>query len=527
MIESQQLDSMLEPNAFVQIPLKEMQGLRAELKCLQQRCEQYAQAYEALQHQVNELLRHRFGQKSERFVDPENPQLSLFDDQKNAFSTADQAGQAEIVVKVTGHQRHRHQSSPEKNLPRRIEIISLAEEEKRCPCGACKTVIRYESRDLIHYQPAVFEIIEQRREVAACPNGCEGEIKTAATPPKVLPKIKATETFLAFLVTSKLEDRQPLYHLEKQLQDRYSVDCSRQTMARWIIELMVPLQPIYNLLKDYIIDYDVASCDATTLQVLNEPGRAAQTKSYVYCIRGGHSQHSVILYEYNDRLHQSFVYEWFTDFSGYLHVDGDNFFDDIGEVAKLVHCHAHARRKFEPIAKATKGSGLAKTALEFYRQLYKIERESKEKQYTPAQRHALRQEKSKPVLEKFKAWLDELFPTVLPQSPLGKAMNYCIKLWPGLNRFLEDGRLELDNNLTEQQIKPLVIARKNFLFCDSVDGAKALCLHFSLIRTAKAHGWDPYHYYVQLLKSLPHCNTVEDYEKLLPWNMKLNYQDTA
>ena len=234
-----------------------------------------------------------------------------------------------------------------------------------------------------------------------------------------------------------------------------------------------------------------------------------------------------ILYEYNDRLHQSFVQEWFTGFSGYLHVDGDNFFDDIGKVAKLVHCHAHARRKFEPIAKATKGRGLAKTALEFYRQLYKIEREAKEKQLAPAQRYALRQEKSKPILEKFKAWLDELFPTVLPQSPLGKAMNYCIKLWPGLNRFLEEGRLEIDNNLTEQQIKPLVIARKNFLFCDSVDGAKALCLHLSLIRTTKAHGWDPYHYYVQLLKSVPHCNSVEDYEKLLPWNMKLNYQSTA
>jgi transposase len=528
MMESQLLDSMPESNAFVQIPLKEIQGLRAELKLLQQRCEQYAQAYESLQHQVNELLRHRFGQKSERFIDPENPQLSLFDDQQSAFSNADQAGQSETVVTVAEHTRCRKpSSSSDKNLPRRIEIIPVPEEEKQCPCGACKTVIRYEPRDLIHYQPPVLEIIEQRREVVACPKGCEGEIKTAPSPLHVLPKVKATETFLAFLVTSKLEDRQPLYHLEKQLQDRYSVDCSRQTMARWMIDLMSPLQPVYNLLKDYVIDYDVASCDATTLQVLNEPGRAAQTKSYVYCIRGGPPQQAVVLYEYNDRLHQSFVHEWFTGFSGYLHVDGDNFFDDIGEVAKLVHCHAHARRKFEPIAKATKGRGLAKTALEFYRQLYKIEREAKEKQLTPVQRYALRQEKSKPILEKFKAWLDELYPTVLPQSPLGKAMNYCIKLWPGLNRFLEDGRLEIDNNLTEQQIKPLVIARKNFLFCDSVDGAKALCLHLSLIRTAKAHGLDPYHYYVQLLKSVPHCNSVEDYEKLLPWNMKLNYQTAA
>lgn len=526
MIKSPLPNVMPESEALVQIPLREIQELRAELKLFQQRCEHYAQAYEALQQQVKELLRHRFGQKSERFVDPENRQLSLFDDPPNTFFPDNQAQPAETFIEVTKHQR-RHKTSPKKNLPRRIEMIPLTEEEKRCACGACKTIIRYESRDLIHYQPSVLEIIEQRREVAACPNGCEGEITTAALPPKVLPKTKATETFLAFLITSKLEDRQPLYHLEKQLQGRHSIDCSRQTMARWIIELMNPLQPIYNLLKDYIIDYDVASCDATTLQVLNEPRREPQVKSYVYCMRGGPADHSVILYEYNDRLHQSFVQEWFMDFTGYLHVDGDNFFNDIDKVAKLVRCHAHARRKFEPIAKATKGGGLAKTALDFYRQLYKIEREAKDKQLAPEQRYALRQEKSKPILEKFRVWLEELYPTVLAQSPLGKAMNYCIKLWPGLNRFIEDGRLEIDNNLTEQQIKPLVIARKNFLFCNSVDGAKALCLHFSLIRTAKAHGFDAYHYYVQLLKSIPHCHSLEDYEKLLPWNMKRSYESSA
>lgn len=126
-------------------------------------------------------------------------------------------------------------------------------------------------------------------------------------------------------------------------------------------------------------------------------------------------------------------------------------------------------------------------------------------------------------MEKFKSWLDDLYPTVLPQSPLGKAMMYCINLWLALTRFLADGRLEIDNNLTEQEIKPLAIARKNFLFCASMDGVKALCMHLGFIRTAKHHGLDPYHYYVALLKSIPHCNTVEDYEKFLPWNINLDY----
>jgi len=502
----------------------EIEALNAKLNTLQKRCEQYGQAYDQLQHQIKELLRNRFGKKSERFIDdPSDPQQGLWSDSAGLFLEADAAGNAiEKKTLVAAHIRKKKQKAT-KELPRRIEIIPVSEKEMQCVCGTCKTVIRYETKESLHYQPAVFEILEQRREVAACPHGCDGAMITAPVPLHVLPKAKVTEEFLSFLVVSKLDDRQPLYHLEKQLGDRYGLSCSRQTMARWLIELMAPMQPIYNLLKDEIIEYDVASCDATTLQVLNEPDRRAETKSYVYCTRGGPPDKSVVLYDYNDKLHKQFINDWFEGFNGYLHVDGDNFFDLIGQVVNLVNCNAHARRKFEPIAQGSKGKGIAKQALLFYKNLYKVEREAKNNHFTSEQRYALRQEKSKPMMDKFKLWLDEIYPTTLPQSPLGKAINYCIKLWPGLTRFLDDGRLEIDNNLTEQEIKPFVIARKNFLFCASVDGAEALCMHFSFIRTAKVHGLDPYHYYVKLLKSLPHCKTVDDYENLLPWNIKLNY----
>ena len=362
--------------------------LQSELNTYQKRCEQYAQAYDALQHQVKELLRNRFGKKSERFIDPENRQLSLFEDNTELFAREDALGEQipDEEIQVASHSRKK-KSKIEKELPRRIEIIPVKEEDKQCSCGSCKTVIRYETKELLHHMPAVFEIVEQRREVVACPKGCDGSLVTAPAPLQVLPKAKVTEAFLSFLVVSKLDDRQPLYHLEKQLCERYGMDCSRQTMARWMIELMAPLQPIYNLLKDCVIDYDVASCDATTLQVLKEPNRAAETKSYVYCIRGGPPDKSVILYDYNDKLHKRFVNDWFTDFQGYLHVDGDNFFDLIGEVANLVNCNAHSRRKFEPIAQSTKGKGIAKQALLFYKTLYKIEREAKNNKLTPTQRY--------------------------------------------------------------------------------------------------------------------------------------------
>lgn len=490
-----------------------------KIQLLEKRCEQYAQAYDSLLAQIKELQRHRFGKKSERYIDPEHPQLSLLDDDKDKFTAADAAGESiPDDVQVASHVRKK-KNKAEKEIPVRIEVIPVPEEQKQCSCGKCKQVIRYETKQLMHYQQEVFEMIEQRREVVACVDGCDNEIMTAPLPLHVLPKVKATEEFLSFLVTSKLEDRQPLYHLEKRLSERHGIDCPRQTMARWLIDLIAPLQPIYNLLKEGVIDYNVASCDATTFQVLNEPDRRAETKSYAYCIRGGEPGKEAVLYKYNDKLHKQFIKDWFNGFNGYLHVDGDNFFELVGEFANLVNCNAHARRKFEPIAQGTKGKGLAKEALRYFKELYKIEREAKLNQLTKDQRYALRQEKSKPLTEKFKIWLDEMYPTTLPQSPLGKALHYCIKLWPGLTRFLDDGRLEIDNNLTEQQIKPFVIARKNFLFASSVDGANALCMHMSFIRTAKLHGHDPYHYYVKLLKSIPHCNTVEDYEALLPWNM--------
>lgn len=392
----------------------QIQALRAELNTYQKRCEQYAQAYDNLQHQLKELLRHRFGKKSEKFID--DNQMSLFDNPMSVSIPEEEQSNIEVAA----HRRKKN-TPKTKELPKRIEIIPVSEMDKRCSCGCVKTVIRYETKEIIHYQPAEFCIIEQKREVVACSNGCEGAIKTAEAPKQVLPKIRASEEFLAFLIISKMDDRQPLYHLEKQLLERYGLDCSRQTMARWLIDLISPLQPIYNLAKDLVLDYDVASCDATTLQVLQEPGRRAETKSYVYCIRGGPPGKAVVLYDYNEKLHKQFVKDWFSGYQGYLHVDGDNFFELVGRVdgIDIVNCNAHSRRKFEPIAQSATKKGLAKEALLFYKHLYKIEREAKNQAFTPEQRYQLRQEKSAPLLDEFKKWLDEKWPTVLPQSPQG------------------------------------------------------------------------------------------------------------
>lgn len=514
----QQAETIQQLGQFL---IKKTLQFEAEIEGYKKRLDQYEQAYNALQHQLKGLLRHRFGKKSERFLEEADQLIP------SAISDlpSDKSPDADTALPESTKEKNKKGIKSDKKirepLPSRIEIIEASAEDKQCVCGACKEVIRYETKQLIHYTPAHLEMVEQRREVVACMKGCDNSLKIAPAPLQVLPKSKATPELLAFLVTSKLEDRQPLYHLERQLAERHGMDCSRQTMARWLIDLTESMQPLYNLLKDPLIDYDIASCDATTLQVLNEPGRLAETKSYVYCMRGGSPENSVILYDYNYESHQAFVKTWFEGFNGYLEVDGDNFFDHIAKVVMLVCCMAHARRKFEAVADSGKGQGAAKEALRFFKELYRLERNAKNQGFTAAERHALREEKSKPLLEKFKTWLDTTYPTTLPQSPLGKAMYYCLKRWGELTRFLCDGRLEIDNNLTEQEIKPFVMARKNFLFSSSMEGARALCQHLSFIRTAKKHGLEPYHYYVKVLKSLPYCSVVEDYEKLLPWNIQM------
>ena len=202
----------------------------------------------------------------------------------------------------------------------------------------------------------------------------------------------------------------------------------------------------------------------------------------------------------------------------------DPVFNGMGAAdgVRLSYCHAHARRKFEQVAKATKKDGLAKHALRVFKRLYQIEREAADQGLSPDERKQSRMEKSDPVLQEFKLWLDDKSEKVLPKSPLGKAMAYTRKHWEGLLVFLSDGRVAIDNNATERDIKPFVIARKNFMFACSQEGADSLGILFTLVLTARHHGMDPFRYLKAVFERAPFCKNFEDYEKLLPWAISLD-----
>jgi transposase len=520
---------------------KEVQELRQQVTLQSQKITNLEQIlthtveeYENLIHSFLDAQRRTFGKKSERFIDSQ--QQLLFEqetDQNKLLNSSTDQNTEEITY------TRKKKKSKQANLdllPQREEIISVDDSKRVCRCGTKKQVIGYEQKRILNYQPAIFEVINQKREIMGCKKGCEQSMVTAPCPKHILPKCRASESLLAHIAVSKVLDRQPLYHLENKIEREHGWRIPRQTMARWLIQLSEKLQILVNLMKDEIIKYDSASIDATTLQVLNEPNRSAEIKSQAYCIRGGPPDKRVTLFEYNGDYHpkrysqSDYVVETLADFSGILSCDASPVFDQIGAQlgVTLSYCHAHARRKFEAIEKTRtnrKGKsskpGLAHYVLKHvYQSLYRIEKEMKKEKFDSDQIKQHRHLQSKPILDNWYNWLVEHKELTLKESPIGKAIQYALNNWTGLNTFLTDGRIEIDNNSTERNIRPFVIARKNFLFSSTQAGADSLGIHFSLILTAKHHCLDPYRYYVAILKQLPLCQKMDDYINLLPWNFK-------
>jgi len=261
------------------------------------------------------------------------------------------------------------------------------------------------------------------------------------------------------------------------------------------------------------------------VQVLKEDGKAAQSKSYLWLQRGGPPEQPVVLYDYDPGRGAGVPTRLLSGFTGYLQTDGYDGYNAVVANNKLMHvgCMAHARRKFDEAVKAQgkkKKEGKAYRGLALIRKLYRVEKQARK--LDPEDRHARRQQQASPVLDELRAWLDESLPQVPPTSATGKALNYLHNEWSKLVRYLDDGRLEIDNNGAENAIRPFVVGRKNWLFSASVKGVKASANLYSLIETAKANKLEPYAYLRYLFTELPQAETVEAIEALLPGNIDKN-----
>jgi len=471
-----------------------------------------------LEYKLRAALYQQYARRSEKLhVDG---QLSLFDEADLPDLTpAEEETSTEATTTVSAHKRKKSSRKPlPSDLARVYKEHDLPEERKICPCGNKKVCIGKDVSEQLEVIPAQMYVIVNAKLKYAC-KSCEGNIEQAKAPAQAIPKSKAGPGLLAHIIVSKFCDHLPLYRQESILK-RSGIDISRATLCQWVMKCGDLLLPLINIMQDDLLNYDVSYADETPVQVLKEPGRTAAQKSYIWLYGGGAPDQFCWIYRYHPGRSGCYVKTFFEDYSGYLHTDGYSGYNALAEDGiTLVACMAHARRKFFEVTKIAKSRrGLAHVALEFIQSLYRIEKQAREQQLNTEELKDLRLKKSKPIAEQFKLWLHEKQNKVPPKSPISKAIKYTINQWPKLMRYLEDGRLEIDNNRTERAIKPFVIGRKNWLFYDRPRGAEAGARIYSLIETCKVHGIDPYAYFRYILKHIPQAKTAEAYEKLLPYN---------
>ncbi|MEO8964552.1 MAG: IS66 family transposase [Gammaproteobacteria bacterium] len=421
----------------------------------------------------------------------------------------------EVEVKFYTRKKHPVRRPLPDYLSREVVMHDIPEADKICSCGEQLVRIGEDISEQLKYIPAQISVIQHVRPKYAC-KPCQENVKIAAMPVLLLPKSIATPELVAHVIISKYCDHLPLYRQEAIWQ-RMEVDMPRSSLCGWVLKTAELCEPLIKLLQKNIITYDYAQVDETSVQVLNEVGRDNRTKSYMWVYRGGGEQPSVV-YEYQETRGGYHAQQFLTGFKGYLQSDafsGYNWAHDTKDIVSI-GCHAHARRPFAELAKTNKSSGLSHDALKFYRKLYTIEKDARDRNLSSEDRYQLRQDKSVPILDGLKKWLDHHLPKTSEQGAIGKAIRYCLSHWVELNNFLKNGCIEIDNNLIENAIRPFAIGRKNWLFSGSPSGAKAGAVFFSLIETCKANNVEPYRYLCAMLNCIRECATEEDYRNLLP-----------
>jgi transposase len=484
----------------------------------------YEERIRYLEQYVRLLKNEIFGKKSEKHVLFDDKQRLLFTDE-DAEPRVSEDPLPEPVV-VPAHSRKKPGRKPlPADLPRVDVIHDIEESEKTCQCGCRLNRIGEDTCEKLDYVPAVFQVERHIRYKYACP-ACEGvdsdgpTVKIAPAPEQLIPKSIATPGLLAHILVSKFEDALPFYRQEK-IFARLGVELSRATMCGWAIKIWELTAPLMELLCAEVRSGPVVNIDETTLQVLREPDRPNTSKSYMWVFRGGDPQHPALVFQYHPTRSGQVPLAFIDGYQGFVKADGYKGYEplDLQSGIDLVGCWVHARRYFVKVVQARgnpKRSGSAEEALGFIGRLYAIEKQARERELSPQELYALRQDKAKPVLEEFKAWLDEKSLTTPPKGLLGKAIGYALKNWKYLVRYLDSGHLMPDNNLVENAIRPFVVGRKNWLFSGHPNGAEASAAIYSLIESAKANGLNPYYYLRYLFDRLLSAKTEQGLKDLLP-----------
>lgn len=506
---------------------EEINALVAERDSLRSELQMVKVERDLLQERLKAFLRKLFAAKSEaRGTDQRD--MFLNEAEALAPTPAVVPAQESEAVDVAAHQRTKRGRKPlDPALPREIVRHELPEGERICAHdGTALVEIGVEISEQLDIIPQQVRVIQHQRVKYACPC-CDESLKVTPAPARIIAKGLLTDAALAWIVTSKYQDALPLYR-QAALLSRFGGDLSRNTLAASIVRLGEAVQPIINLLRDHLLDSDIVHGDETTVQVLKEPDRPAQTKSYLWAQMNGTGP-PVRLFSYRPTRSAAHALSLYAGIkpNAVLMTDGYEPYNEVARANALVHlgCWAHARRYFveaeQAIPKAQRANHPVGEFLVRIGRLFAVESCAQEANATGAARKQVRDEQSRPVLDEIQSLLLRHLHGVLPQSLFGKALHYLHGQWAKLIRYLDNGDWPISNNPCENAIRPFVVGRRNWLFSDTVGGATASANLYSLIETCKANGIDTYRYLVALFKALPQARTVDDYDALLPWRVSL------
>ncbi len=486
-------------------PREEVVALRAEKAEILHAFTKLQRDHALLLARFKAHLRQRFGRKAEH-LDPAQLAIPFEDlaevaeaekpDELNAQAVeASDAEDPERAPKKRGHGR---KLAP-RELPRiRVEHAASVEE---CTCSECREPMKKigeETREELEYEPASLFVRVHVRGKYACPR-CQNGVFTPAPQPSVVEKGKPGPGLLAQVLISKYQDHLPL-HRQEAIFARHGVAIARSTMCDWVAACAEKLAPLVTLMMKGVSASAVVHCDDTPVLCLENEGERGKRRAALWVYVGDQKD---VVYDFTATRSRDGPVSMLADFGGYLQADAYSGFDELYRRGTIVEvgCWAHARRYFyEALASSPTESTVMLAKIQ---RLYRVERNAKEQKLAAQDVRRLREERARPILEEIRCELERLESKVLPKSLIGDAVAYARRQWAALNRYVEDGRLAIDNNSAERALRRVAVGRKNWLFTGSFAGGRRAAVIYSLIESCTRVGADPFAYLRDVLERLP------------------------
>lgn len=474
------------------VDLDELATARTLIATLQEELTRVQRENASLRHQLDLLCQRLFGKKSER-VSPDQLRLA-FAQLANEPQAATEPVEMDSGERP-GPGRRRRIPPPGRrplpaSLPRHRVEVDVAEADKTCACGHAKVRIGEAVAEKLEYVPASLRVIETARLKYACPR-CHDDVVEAPAPPQALEKSLAGEGLLAHIVVSKYVDHLPLYRLERIFL-RHGVDLSRTTLCGWVAEIATALTPIADELRRQVTAATYLQTDDTPVTILEPTGGSRKGRLWTYLDPVGRQ----VVFDATPTHERDGPERFLAPFAGDLQADAYTGYDALYATGRVreIGCWAHARRGF---VEALSTDVRAARIVALIQQLYQVERTAAD--LSVEARQALRQVEAQPLLAKIAAERGQLAETILPKSPLGEAVRYLTNQWEALQRYIENGRLAIDNNRAENQLRVVALGRKNWLFAGSFEGARRAALLYTLVQSCALADVPPFDYLKDVL----------------------------